>query len=52
MGAMESQITNFTIVYSTIYSGADQENMFPFDDVIMNIPVSASEVLQLSLFTI
>ena len=24
MGAMTSQITSFTIVYSTIYSGADQ----------------------------
>ena len=24
MGAMESQITSFTIVYSTVYSGADQ----------------------------
>ena len=24
MGAMESQITSLTIVYSTVYSGADQ----------------------------
>ena len=24
MGAMASQITSFTIVYSTVYSGADQ----------------------------
>ena len=24
MGAMASQITNFTIVYSTVYAGADQ----------------------------
>ena len=24
MSAMESQITSFTIVYSTVYSGADQ----------------------------
>ena len=24
MGAMASQITNLTIVYSTVYSGADQ----------------------------
>ena len=27
MGAMASQITNLTIVYSTVYSGADQENI-------------------------
>ena len=26
MGAMASQITSLTIVYSTVYSGADQEN--------------------------
>ena len=26
MGAMASQITSLTIVYSTIYSGADQKN--------------------------
>ena len=26
MGAMTSQITNLTIVYSTVYSGADQRN--------------------------
>ena len=27
MGAMESQITSFTTVYSTVYSGADQRNI-------------------------
>ena len=27
MGAMASQITNLTIVYSTVYSGADQRNI-------------------------
>ena len=26
MGAMPSQITNLTIVYSTVYTGADQRN--------------------------
>ena len=51
MNTMASQITSFTIVYSTVYSGADQRKhqnsaslafvwgihrkMFPFDDVIM-----------------
>ena len=40
MGTMASQITNITIVYSTVYSGADQRKhqgsaeKFPFDDVI------------------
>ena len=24
MGVMASQVTNFTVVYSTVYSGADQ----------------------------
>ena len=51
MNTMASQITSLTIVYSTVYSGADQrgywwiprtkgqqrEKMFPFDDVIMNL---------------
>ena len=52
MGAIASQITSLTIVYSTVYSGADQSKhqssaslafvwgihreMFPFDDVIMD----------------
>ena len=27
MGAMASQITSLTIVYSTVYSDADQENI-------------------------
>ena len=47
MGTMASQITSLTIVYSTVYMGADQRkhqssaslalmrNMFLFDDVIM-----------------
>ena len=50
MGAMASQITSLTIVYSTVYSGVDQRKhqssaslakwpvtrkMFLFDDVIM-----------------
>ena len=43
MDTMASQMTSLTIVYSTVYSGADQRkhkwsvtrNMFPFDDVIM-----------------
>ena len=48
MGAMVSQITSFTIAYSSVYSGADQRRpvnsphkwpatrkMLPFDDVIM-----------------
>ena len=26
MGPMASQITSFTIVYSTVYSGAEQKN--------------------------
>ena len=67
MGVMASQITSLTIVYSNVYSGADQSihqssaslafvwgihrgpvnsphkwpvtrKMFPFDDVIMNMP--------------
>ena len=67
MTTIASQITSLTIVYSTVYSGADQSKhqssaslafvwgihrgpvnsphkwpvtrkMFPFDDVIMNIP--------------
>ena len=67
MGAMVSQITSLTNVYSTVYSGADQRKhqssaslafvrgmhrwlvnsphkgpvtreMFPFDDVIMEVP--------------
>ena len=50
MGAMASQITSLTIVYSTVYSGADHRGpvnsphkwpvtrkMFPFDDVSMNL---------------
>ena len=53
MGTMASQITSLAIVYSTVYSDADQRKhrgpvnsphkwpvtlkMFPFDDVIMNI---------------
>ena len=60
MGPMASQITSLTIVYSAVYSGADQRKyqssvslafvreihrrpvasnveMFPFDDVIMDI---------------
>ena len=51
MGAVESQITSLTIVYSTVDLDADQwkhqssasldkwpvtRKMFPFDDVIMN----------------
>ena len=68
MGSIASQITSLTIVYSTVYSGADQRKhqssvslafvrgihrgpvnsphkwpvtrkMFPFDDVIMRIPL-------------
>ena len=48
MGTIASQITNRTIVYSTVYSDADQRKhlwipaqmtinteMFPFDDIIM-----------------
>ena len=48
MGTMASEITNLDIVYSNIYSDADEKNpvnsphkwpatrkMFPFDDVIM-----------------
>ena len=43
MGTMTSQITSLTIVYSTVYSDADQRKhkwlvtrkMFPFDDVTM-----------------
>ena len=48
IGAMASQITSLAIVYSTIYSGADQRKhqssashmasnaeMFPFDDFVM-----------------
>ena len=48
MGAIASQITSLTIVYSTVYSDADQikhqsspvsRKMFPFDDVMMpNFP--------------
>ena len=40
MSTMASQITSLTIVYSTVYSGADQRaqrasnvEMFPFDDM-------------------
>ena len=47
MGAMASQITSFTMVYTAVYSGADQrkrqssvslafvKGILPFDDVIM-----------------
>ena len=56
--AMTSHITSLTIVYSTVYSGADHrkqqsrlpvnsphkgtvtQKMFPFDDVIMQLPSS------------
>ena len=70
MGAIASQITSLTLVYSTVYSGADQSKhqssaslafvwgihrgpvnsphkwpvtrkMFPFDDVIMTIPLDS-----------
>ena len=68
MDTMASQITSLTVVYSTVYSGADQRKhqsaaslafvrgihrwpvnsphkwpvtrkMFPFDDVIMLVPI-------------
>ena len=52
MGAMASQITSLTIVYSTVYSGADQRKhqafvpvtrkMSSFDDVIMHGLMSLS----------
>ena len=71
MGTIASQITSLTIVYSTVYSDADQRkhqssaslafvwgihrepvnsphkwpvtrNLFPFDDVIMNLSAWAS----------
>ena len=72
MSAMASQITSLTIVYSTIYSGADKRKhqssaslafgrkihlvnsphkgpvtrkIFPFDDVIMNLMLKASQLL-------
>ena len=46
MGALASQITSLTVVYSTVYSDADQRKIqssaslafvwgIPFDDVIM-----------------
>ena len=35
MGVVASQITSLTIVYSAVYSDADQRK-HPFDDVIMN----------------
>ena len=35
MDAIASQITNLTIVYSTVYSPVTRK-MFPFDDVIMD----------------
>ena len=35
MGAIASQITSHTIVYSTVYKGWATRKMFPFDDVIM-----------------
>ena len=34
MGAMVSQVTGVTSVYSPVCSGADQK-VFPFDDAIM-----------------
>ena len=75
MGAMASQISSLTRVYTTIYSGADQRkhqcyaplafvrgihrwpvnsphkgpitrNMFPFDDVITNIPFTSPRHLE------
>ena len=78
MGTMASQITNLTIVYSTVYSGADQrkhqssaslafvrgihrgpvnsphkwpvtQKMFPFDDVIMTMPVNCTSHTSKSL---
>ena len=78
MGAMASQITSLTIVYSTVYSSADQRKhqssaslasvrgihrgqvnsphkwpvtwkMFPFDDVIMDIPWPHSCLLSIVL---
>ena len=63
MGAIVSQITSLTIVYPTVYSGADQRKhrtgefpaqmasnaeMFPFDDVIM---ISVKCLLKLILST-
>ena len=55
MGAIASQITSLTIVYSTVYSDADQRkhrssasvtrSFFPFDDVIMIVvPAIATRV--------
>ena len=60
MGSKASQITSLTIVYSTVYSGADQSNikaprhkwpvtrkMFPFDDIIMTfIPGTTQRRIQ------
>ena len=57
MGAIASEITSLTIVYSTVYSGASPVNsphkwpvkrkMFPFDDVIM-VLVSNSKVCSMN----
>ena len=70
MGAISSQITSFTIVYSTVYPGTDQRyykssaslavgefpaqravtpKMFPFDDVIVVLPVTFIQVILPSL---
>ena len=80
MDAIASQITSLTIVYSTVYSDADQRkhqsssspafvwgihswpvnsphkwpvtrNMFPFDDVIMNLRVTYSVPFASSIVT-
>ena len=55
MRKMASQMTSLMIVYSTIYSGADQRKhqssvslafvkMFPFDDIIMSRGITMMEI--------
>ena len=51
MSAIASQITSLTIVYSTVYSDADQRkhqsfaSLFPFDDIIMHCDTSLLDEL-------
>ena len=40
MNAIPSQITNLTIVYSTVYSGADQRRSLAFVRGILRWPVN------------
>ena len=50
MGAMVSQISSLTIVYSVVHSGADQRKlgtrkMFPFENIIMSAKNTTTKIM-------